>query len=85
MKLNKILISPVVTFGTETWIESTANKLTLCEFKTRIHGRIFEAMNDGGDWKVINNQELDELINGEGIVKFIVSEFDMLRTRAKNV
>ena len=44
-------------------------------------------MNDGGDWSVRNNQGLDELINGEVIVRFIKSRrltwFGHLKTMPK--
>ena len=36
------------------------------------------AVNDGGDWRVRNSQELEVLINGEDIMRFIsISEVDM--------
>ena len=41
---------------------TTANEITLRVFERNIFRRIFGVVNDSGDWRMRNNQQLDGLI-----------------------
>ena len=66
MKLYKILMKMTVTYASEKW-----TMIMNWKFGRRILRRKFKVVVGGGVWWVRINQEFDELINAEDIVKLI--------------
>jgi hypothetical protein len=60
-----VLIRPVVTYGSETWI------LSIRFFERKILRKIYGPNQDGDVWGIISSEELHIVINREDIVKFI--------------
>ena len=74
LKLYKTLIRPIVTYGSEAWTMSDKDENSLLVFERRILRRIFGAKCVAGVWKIRTNGELDLLIEGENIVRFIKAQ-----------
>ena len=71
IRLYKTLIRPVVTYGVETWTMIKKEEHALLIFERKIFGRIYGPKYEDGEWKIRMNRELEELKNGENIVKWI--------------
>jgi len=67
LQIYKTLLSPVVTYGAETWTLTTAEENALRRFERKICGPVV----DKGVWRIRYNSELCKLVGGEGIVMFI--------------
>jgi hypothetical protein len=68
--LYKILIRPVLTYGTETWVLSKQDEHCLSIFERKILRRIYGPVMDRGTWRIRTNQELYQLCGENDIVKF---------------
>jgi hypothetical protein len=75
VKLYKTLIRPVVTCGAETWTMSAADENALCVFERKVVRRICGPVREGEQWRIRSNQELEEILRGEDIVKFVKSQW----------
>jgi hypothetical protein len=64
MQINKTLIRPVVTYGSETWTLTKPDENLSSIFERKIQRRIYGPVLDGNIWRNINNEELDRSING---------------------
>jgi hypothetical protein len=77
------LISPVVTYGCETWTLTDRDEqhLRICE--RRILRKIFgPAQNEDGSWRIRMNYKLNELIGNADIVRFIkIKKNSLARSR----
>ena len=71
MKIYKTMIRPAVTYSSETWTLIAKYENNLCIFERQILRKIFGPVNIGNIWRVRNNMENDELIEGADIVRFI--------------
>ena len=72
MKLYKALIRPVAVYGTECWVLTENIKQKLLVFERKILRRIFgPTQKANGEWKLKTNEELEEAINNENIVRYI--------------
>jgi hypothetical protein len=71
IRLYKTLIRPAVTYGAETWMMTKKEEQALFIFERKIFRRICGAKYEDGEWKSRLNRELEELSNGENIVKWI--------------
>jgi hypothetical protein len=69
MKIYKTIIRPVVTYSSETW--SLTAKENLRTFERQILRKIFGPVNIDNIWRIRNNMEIDKLIDGADIVRFI--------------
>ena len=75
MKLYKALIRPVVVYGSECWVLTENIKQKLLVFERKILRRIFgPTQKANGDWRLKTNEELEEAINNENIVRYIKYE-----------
>jgi hypothetical protein len=74
LRIYKVLISPVVTYGCETWTLTSFNEQQLRIFERKILWKIFGPIqNSDGSWRIRMNHELDYLIQGADIVRLIKS------------
>jgi hypothetical protein len=72
MRIYLTLIRPVVTYASETWILTEKVEMRLRIFERQILRKIFGPIQIGKDIRRIrNNAELDQVINGAYIVRFI--------------
>ena len=68
------LVRPVVTYGSETWTLTVGDERLLGAFERRILRRVYGPINENGDWRIRYNQEIDALIDGKTIVRFIKAQ-----------
>jgi hypothetical protein len=67
----KVLIRPVLTYASETWILSKANKLRVSLFERKMLRCIFGAKQENEIWRKRYNYELYEIFNDSNIVTYI--------------
>jgi hypothetical protein len=70
MQIHKMLIRPVVTYGSETWTLTKSDQNLLRIFERKILRKIYGPIQEGDSWRIRNNEELNRSVNGEDIVKF---------------
>jgi hypothetical protein len=71
MRLYKTLIRPAVTYGAETWTMTKKEEQAVLIFERKIFRRIYGPKYEDGEWKSRTNRQLEELSEGENIVKWI--------------
>ena len=72
MKLYKAVIRPVAVCGSECWVLTENIKQKLLIFERKILRRIFgPTQKANGEWRLKTNEELEEAINNENIVRYI--------------
>jgi hypothetical protein len=74
MKIYKTMIRPVVTYSSETWALTTKDENNLRIFEKQILRKIFGPVNIDNMWRIQNNMEIDKLIDGADIVRFIKAQ-----------
>jgi hypothetical protein len=72
MKIYKMAIRPVVT--SETWTLTAKDENNLRIFERQILRKIFGSVNIDSVWRIRNNMEIDNLIEGADIVRFIKAQ-----------
>jgi hypothetical protein len=72
MKLYKALVRPIVVCGSECWVLAENIEQILLVFERKILRRIFgPTRKANGEWRLKTNEELEEAINNENIVRYI--------------
>jgi hypothetical protein len=77
MRIYVTLIGPVVTstYASETWTLTEKDEMRLRIFERQILRKIFCPIQIGKDiWRIRNNAELGQVINGADIVRFIKAQ-----------
>ena len=74
MKIYKTMIRPVVTYTSETWTLTAKDENNLRIFERQILRKIFDPVNIDNVWRIQNNMEIDNLIEGADIVRFIKAQ-----------
>jgi len=74
LQIYKTLISPVVTYGAETWMLTATEENALRRFERKVLRKIYEPVVDKGVWRIRYNNELCKFIGGEDIVRFIKAQ-----------
>jgi hypothetical protein len=74
MEIYKTMIRPVVTCSSETWTFTRKDENNLRIFESRILRKIFGPVNIDNIWRIRNNVEIDKLIEGADIVRFIKAQ-----------
>jgi len=74
MKIYKTMIRPVVTYSSETWTLTAKDENNLHTFERQILRKIFGPVNIDNMWRIRNNMEIDKLIEGADIVRFIKAQ-----------
>uniref|UniRef100_A0A8D8PR77 Endonuclease-reverse transcriptase n=1 Tax=Cacopsylla melanoneura TaxID=428564 RepID=A0A8D8PR77_9HEMI len=74
MKIYKTLIRPVVTYGSETWTLTQKDQESLRRFERKIVRRIYGAVQENETWRIRYNDEINNILHGEDIVRFIKSQ-----------
>lgn len=73
VKLYKTLIRPVVSYAAETWTLNNGDENALRIFERKIMRRIYGPICESGLWRIRSNIEIDQILKGEDIVRFIKS------------
>jgi len=71
LKLYRIVIRPIVTHASETWVLKEAIIQKLLVFERKILRRIFGPTKENQIWRVKTNEELDKLIKHKNIINHI--------------
>jgi len=76
VKIYSTLVHPVVTYsyGAETWSRTVAGENAHRSFERRIFRKVFGPVRDRGEWRIHYNEELNELIEGGDIVRFMKAQ-----------
>ena len=65
------LVHPVVTCGSESWTLTMEEERALAVFERKILRKIYEPVKENELWIIRRNDELEAIIKGENIVRFI--------------
>ena len=68
------MICPVVTYSSETWTLTTKDENNLRIFERQTLRKIFDHVNIDNIWRIRNNMQIDKLIEGADIVRFIKAQ-----------
>jgi hypothetical protein len=71
LQIYHTLVCPVVTYDSESWTLTVEEERTLAIFERKILRKIYELVKDNELWWVRRNDELEAIIKGENIVRFI--------------
>jgi hypothetical protein len=63
-----------VTYGGETWTLISSDENALRIFERKLLRKIYEPVLENGEFRIRYNEELNELIKGEVIVRFIKAQ-----------
>jgi len=74
MKIHKTMIRPVITYSSETWTLTAKDENNLRIFESQILTKIFGPVNIDNIWRTQNNMEIEKLIDGADIVRFIKAQ-----------
>jgi hypothetical protein len=75
VKIYRTLFRPVVTYGLEKWTMSAADENALRVFERKVLRRIYGPVREGERWRIRSNRELEEILKGEDIVRFVKSRW----------
>ena len=71
LQIYRTLVRPVVTCGSESWTLSMEEERALAVFERKILRKICGPVKESELWRIRRNDELEAIIKGENIVKFI--------------
>jgi hypothetical protein len=74
IKICKTMIRPVVTYSSDTWTLTTKDGNNLRIFQRHILRKISGPVNIENIWRIRNNMEIDKLIEGADIARFIKAQ-----------
>jgi hypothetical protein len=74
LQIYRTLVRPVVCYGSESWILTMEEERALAVFERKILRRIYGPVKENESWRIRQNDELEAIIKGESIVKFIKSQ-----------
>jgi hypothetical protein len=71
LKIYRTLVRPVVTYDSESWTLTMGEERALAVFKRKILRKIYDTVRENELWGIRRNDELEAIIKGESIVRFI--------------
>ena len=71
MKIYKMMIRPVITYWSQAWNLTAEDENNQRIFERQIWRKIFGPVNIDSVWRIRNNMEINRLIEGADIVRFI--------------
>lgn len=74
----RILIRPVLTYGSECWSITKAGEKTLLRFERKILRGIYGPVCENGEWKRRYNHELQEISNEVDVIFISISKLRWL-------
>ena len=67
----RTLVRPMVTYGSESWTLTMEEERALAVFERKILRKIYGPLKGNELWRIQWNDELEAIIKGENIVRFI--------------
>uniref|UniRef100_A0A8D8X0K2 Craniofacial development protein 2 n=1 Tax=Cacopsylla melanoneura TaxID=428564 RepID=A0A8D8X0K2_9HEMI len=75
MTIYRTIIRPVITYGSESWTLTKEDQEKIRRFERKVIRRIYGPIRvDEDNWRIRYNSEINDILNGEDIVKFIKSQ-----------
>jgi hypothetical protein len=71
LQIYRMLVRPVVTYGSESWILTMGKVRALAVFERKILRKIYGPVKEHELWRIQRNDDLEAMIKGENIVRFI--------------
>ena len=71
MQIYRTLVRPVVIYGSESWTLTMEEERALTVFERKILRKIYGPVKENELWRTRQNDELEAIIKGENIVRFI--------------
>jgi len=71
IKIYKTIVRSVVTYSSETWTLTSKDENSLRISERQILRKIFGPVSIDNIWRIQNNIEIDKLIEGADIMRFI--------------
>jgi len=78
------VIRPVGTYSSETWTLTAKDGKNLRIFERQILRKTSGPVNTDDIWRIRNNMEIDKLVEGADIVRFIKAKNQMVGAYSKN-
>ena len=67
----RFFVGPVVTYGSESWTLTMEEERALAVLERKILRKIYGPVKENELWRIRRNDELEAIIKGESIVRFI--------------
>ena len=77
LQIYRTLVRPVVTYGSESWTLTVEEERALAVCKRKILRKIYGPVKGNELWRIRRNGELEVIIKGENIVRFIKCQMTM--------
>jgi len=74
LQIYRTLVRPVVTYGSESWTLTVEEERALSVFERKILRKIYGPVKVNGLWGIGRNDELEVIMKGENIVRFITCQ-----------
>jgi len=71
LQIYSTLVRPVVTYDSESWTLTMEEERALAVFERKILRKIYGPVKENELWRIQQNDELEAIIKGENIVRFI--------------
>jgi hypothetical protein len=71
LQIYRTLVRPVVTYGSESWTLTMEEERALAVFERKLLRKIYEQMKENKLWRIRRYDELEAIIKGENIIRFI--------------
>jgi len=71
LQIYRTLVRPVVTYDSESWSLTMEEKRALAGFERKVLRKIYGPVKENELWRIGRNDELEAIIKGENIVRFI--------------
>jgi hypothetical protein len=74
LQIYRTVVRPVVNYGSESWTLITEEERILAVFERKILRKIYGLVKENELWRIRQNNELEDMIKGENIFRFIKSQ-----------
>jgi hypothetical protein len=74
LQIYRTVVRPVVAYGSESWTLTMEEEGVLAVFERKILRKIYGPVKENEGRRIRRNDELEDIIKGENIVKFIKSK-----------
>jgi len=71
LQIYRTLVRPVVTYGSESWTLTMEEERALAVFERKFLRKIYGPVRESELWRIRRNDELEDIIKVENIVRFI--------------
>jgi sorting nexin-29 len=75
LKIYKTLKRPILSYGSEAWTMTSEEMNAVRIFERKIVRKVYGPINEGESWRIRTNKEIEDILEGADIVKFIKSRW----------